>query len=292
MSQQPFTFYSQGRELRGTLNRAEGEEIPAAVLCHGFGSYDDDLGAFARLAERLAHAGIASLYFSFTGSDSYAEKGTIRPTSEWVPDCLAAVAALQCVQGIDSQRIGLLGISVGGGVVVQATALCPDVRCVVALAPAADGRDWLHYRWLLTKGEAAWNEFVARVYADARRLAQGSPSETMSNFDIQAMPDEDEWNEVLGKFPRILSELTLASVWDTFHFRPVNYVQDIAPRPLRIVHGDADESVPLTHAWELYGRARQVKDLQVLRDAPHCCWETQWEDQVLSLSLAWFEEHL
>ena len=35
-------------------------------------------------------------------------------------------------KGIDPGRIGLLGVSVGGGVVVQAAAVCPQIRCVVA----------------------------------------------------------------------------------------------------------------------------------------------------------------
>ncbi len=160
------------------------------------------------------------------------------------------------------------------------------------MVPSGDSGRWLESRWLLTRGEDAWHEFVERVQADARRVAQGQSSQMVSQLEVQALPDEHEWSDFLARFPRLLAELALASVCDTFQFRPLNYVQDIAPRPLRIVHGDTDESVPIAQSWELYGRAQQVRDLQILRDAPHCCWDTQWEEEVFALSVEWFELHL
>ena len=133
------TFHSQSRPLEGALTLPGAGRAPAAILCHGFSSYDNDLGAFTRLADALARAGIASFHFSFTGSDPYPDRGTIRPASQWVADCVAAVSLLRREKEVDPDRIGLLGVSVGGGVVVQAAAVCPQVRCVVSLAPVADG---------------------------------------------------------------------------------------------------------------------------------------------------------
>ncbi len=167
----PFVFHSAGRELRGTLVLPDRSQPPCVLLCHGFGSYDDDIGAYARMAEKLAVAGVASLRFSFSGSDPYPDKRTIRPASEWVFDAVAALRALEQTGEIDTAHMGLLGLSIGGGVVVQVAALCPEVRCVVALAPVADGYAWLQHRWVIVHGEAAWEEFVARVTADARRVA-------------------------------------------------------------------------------------------------------------------------
>jgi dipeptidyl aminopeptidase/acylaminoacyl peptidase len=288
----PFHFVSSERPLTGTLARPDADGAPLALLCHGFGSHDDDVGAYERLAARLAAQGFASLRFSFSGSDPYPDKGTIRPASEWVYDCLAAISAAGQAEGVDASRLGLVGLSIGGGVVIQAAALCPDVTCVVALAPVADGRWWLRHRWMLTRGEAAWREFVARVEEDERRVVRGEPSEVVPHFDVQAFPDEAEWNAVLDRYPRLLREMTLASVADTFRFRPMNYVQDIAPRPLRIVHGDADESVPLEQAYTLYGRAGEVKDIRIVRDAPHCCWDTEFEEEEFRLTEEWLGRYL
>jgi dipeptidyl aminopeptidase/acylaminoacyl peptidase len=292
MQTRPFPFFADGRRLQGTLVLPDGAaRAPAALLCHGFGSYDDDIGAFERMAELLAQAGVASLRFSFSGSDPYPEKGTIRPASHWVSDCLAAVLRLRHEDGLDGGRIGLVGMSVGGGVVVQAAALCRAVRSVVALAPVADGEDWLRHRWLATRGEAAWQGFVAQVEADQHATVRGKPSRVVEHFDVQALPDRQQWDQVLKRFPRLLGRLTLASVADTFRFKPLYYAHAVT-QPLRIVHGDADESVPLDHGRWFHERAAGPKELCVLPGAPHCCWDTPFENEVQRLTIEWVRQWL
>ena len=292
MNANKVVFYSQGRELQGTLSMPPGEARGTVMLCHGFGSHGDDIGAYPRIGHRLAQAGFASLWYSFSGSHPYADAGTIRPASEWVPDCLNAVRFLTAEEALRGKPLGLLGLSIGGGVVIQAAALDEQVQCVVALAPVADGHAWLRHRWMLTRGERKWQGFERQVRQDAERVARGQVSRVLDHFEIQAMPDRAEWEAILARYPLLLRELCLQSVWDTFQFRPVNYVQDVAPRPLRIVWGDADESVPITQGYELYGRAGPVKDLQVVSGAPHCPWDTPFEDPIIELSLEWFETHL
>lgn len=292
METRPLRFFADGRELQGTLVVPKtAARAPAVLLCHGFGSYDDDLGAFPRLAALLAQAGVASFRFSFSGSDPYPDQGTIRPASQWVTDCLAAFLRVGSEPGIDAERVGLLGVSVGGGVVIQAAALCRHVRCVVALAPVADGEAWLRYRWSATRSVAAWDEFVAAVEADERSAVMGRPSRRVPHFDVQALPDEGGWNGLITRFPRILRELTLASVGDTFRFKPLCCAEAVT-QPLRIVHGDADESVPLEQGRQFYERAKGPKELCVLPGGPHCCWETPLEAEVQRLSIEWLRKWL
>jgi len=331
MADRPFTFRSGDRELRGTLalpvghvakpapaprgagfepampsvaqvarpaeraGGASGRAVglpPCVLLLHGFGSHDDDTGAYARLADRLAAAGIASLRFSFSGSKPYANHGTIRPASEWVFDAIAALRAVEQTGEVDADHLGLLGLSTGGGVVVQVGALCPQVRCVLALSPVADGYQWLRHRWITVHGEAAWEAFVARAAADARRVAVGEPSEVVEHGYVQAMPDMAVWNATLERYPGLLREMALASVADTFLFRPLTYVAELAPRPFLVVHGDADESVPLTQAYDYFGRAGAGRGIRIIPGAPHCCWDTPFEGPLLDLCVEWLQEHL
>jgi fermentation-respiration switch protein FrsA (DUF1100 family) len=42
---------------------------------------------------------------------------------------------------------------------------------------------------------------------------------------------------------------------------PERHVADIAPRPVLVVHGDADEVVPYPHAERLFAAAREPKEL-------------------------------
>ncbi len=292
MNQERLSLVSGGRRLEGTLRLPDRKvQAPCVVLCHGFGSYDDDIGGFVRMADFLAQSGVASFRFSFSGSHPYADKGTIRPASQWVYDALAAVARVGQESGVDPARIGLLGISVGGGVVVQAAALARDVRCVVALAPVADGRAWLEHRWSLTRGKAAWQQFVADVEADHRAVVLGQPSRRVRHFDVQALPDEKSWNALLARFPQALGELTLQSVWDTFTFKPVLFAQAIG-QPLCLIHGDADDSVPVEHSRMIHDRAAGEKVLHILPGAPHCPWDTPFEPHVQRLALEWFRQWL
>ncbi len=52
-------------------------------------------------------------------------------------------------------------------------------------------------------------------------------------------------------------------------FRPVNVVRQIAPRPLLLIHGEADTTVPVAHARLLYAAARRPKKLWTLPGVGH-----------------------
>lgn len=293
MIERPFQFHSQGCRLTGTLaSPDDGPRHPAVLLCHGFGSYDDDIGGYVRFANALAKAGIVSLRFSFSGSDPYPDRGSIRPASRWVFDALAASHALADTDHVDGERIGLIGMSVGGAVAIQAGALNTKARAVVALAPVSDGRQWLRSRWLATRDESAWEGFVRQVRADAVHVAHGDASRVVDHADVQAIPDRAEWARFLRRYPRLLEKLTLASVADTFCIRAQNFVGDLSPRPLLVIQGDADESVPVAQTQVLFQRAGEPKALRILQGAPHCFWDTPWETQVFDETASWLLENL
>ena len=52
-------------------------------------------------------------------------------------------------------------------------------------------------------------------------------------------------------------------------FRPVTAVARLAPRPLLLIHGDSDASVPVEHGHRLYAAAGDPKDLWVLPGVGH-----------------------
>jgi alpha-beta hydrolase superfamily lysophospholipase len=52
-------------------------------------------------------------------------------------------------------------------------------------------------------------------------------------------------------------------------FSPVTAVARLAPRPLLLIHGDADTSVPVEHAHRLYAAAGSPKDLWVIPGLGH-----------------------
>ena len=52
--------------------------------------------------------------------------------------------------------------------------------------------------------------------------------------------------------------------------RPIEAVAAISPRPLLIVHGEADSLIPVGHAHALFETARAPKDLWIIPGAEHC----------------------
>ena len=64
----------------------------------------------------------------------------------------------------------------------------------------------------------------------------------------------------------LLARRTGAKLTD---FRPVLAVERIAPRPLLIIHGDADSAVPVHHAEELFAAAGEPKELWRLAGVGH-----------------------
>ena len=73
---------------------------------------------------------------------------------------------------------------------------------------------------------------------------------------------------------------------------PRQVIARVAPRPLLIIHGDADQLIPLAQARQLFAAARAPKELEIVSGAGHCLCRlvapepyekrvTQWLDAAL-----------
>lgn len=119
--EKPVEFFTAGgKTLRGVLHLpavAASSAAPAVVLFHGFtGNRMESHWMFVKCSRALALNGIASLRFDFYGSgESDGEFRQMTLTGE-IADGRAAVAFLRKQSGIDPQRIGLVGLSLGGAV--------------------------------------------------------------------------------------------------------------------------------------------------------------------------------
>jgi dipeptidyl aminopeptidase/acylaminoacyl peptidase len=52
--------------------------------------------------------------------------------------------------------------------------------------------------------------------------------------------------------------------------RPVDFVAQISPRPILLIHGGQDVVVPVNHVHRLYEAAREPKELWIVPGAAHC----------------------
>jgi uncharacterized protein len=108
---------AHGKLLRGMVHRPAGSRgrAPGVIFFHGFtGDRMESHWIFIKCARALAAAGIASLRFDFFGSgESDGSFGEATLQSE-ITDARAAVQFMRRQRGIDSGRLGLCGLSLGG----------------------------------------------------------------------------------------------------------------------------------------------------------------------------------
>lgn len=110
---------------------------PGVVLLHGFtGDRMESHWLFVKCSRALAEAGIASLRFDFYGSGE--SEGEFREATleGEIADARAAVEFFRRQKGIAPDRVGLLGLSLGG-TIAAAIAGCDQVQALVLCSAPA-----------------------------------------------------------------------------------------------------------------------------------------------------------
>lgn len=204
---------------------------PLVIVCHGFtGSKEGGGGALA-MADGLARCGFDTLLFDFTGCGESEGLWEEISLSRQVED-LAAVVGWARMGGY--RRIILNGRSFGGATVLAYAAGDPRIAAVCTWAAVA--------RPLRLFGGSAEEEIVP-----------DGPGEKELTFD-----DGSGSLRLRGSFFRDLQRYNLPGS-----------TAGITPRPLLLVHGTADEIVPVDEARLLFGAAGEPKQLALIEGADH-----------------------
>ena len=166
----------------------------------------------------------------------------------WTRDLERVIEYLGALPEVDRSRLFLLGFSGGAAVSVYVAAHNLRVSSVVACACPAEF--------------TLQNKF-------------NNPLGIIEHFrQIGAIRDKD--------FPRSAAEW-----FDGFEMiRPIDRIAEIAPRPLLLVHGDRDEVVAVSHAYKLYARAGEPKQLAIVEGAGH--WLRQ-NDRAVTIVTDWLK---
>ena len=110
-----FECKREGLTIRGTEYRPEGDNLPIAIVCHGFMAWQDTVRHYAIL---LAEMGYASYCFDFNGGSAMKSKSDGQTTDmsvlTEVKDLEAVIAYVQSLPYVSSEEIFLMGCSQGG----------------------------------------------------------------------------------------------------------------------------------------------------------------------------------
>ncbi|MEV0408648.1 alpha/beta fold hydrolase [Actinoallomurus sp. NPDC050550] len=218
MSVQSLTLHSMDG-VRIDAGHLPGPDGLCLVLAHGFtGAWRQP--TTRRIAAALNKVG-GVIAIDFRGHGRSGGRSTVGDR-----EILDIDAAVRHARHLGYERVGLVGFSMGGAVVVRHAALHGGVNAVVAVsAPARwyyrDTKPMRRVHWAI---ERRSGRLAARVVRRTR-IAGGA--------------------------------------WAKVPEAPHEVAERIAPTPLLIVHGDQDPFLPVDHAEQLYGAARDPRELWI-----------------------------
>ena len=223
--------------------RAAGrrDPAPAVVILHGFKGFKD-WGMFPPFAERLARAGFSAIAPNLSGSgvdDSgsfvWPERFGHNTFSAELADVEGVVSALDRGDlGVPRpSTVGMVGHSRGGGVAILASGRSPRIRALVTWAAVASVLRWTPEQI---------REWRASGRLDVKNVRTG---------------------EVLPLYPDVLDDVEHHGN-RALDIKAAASALDI---PWLLIHGEADEAVPVAEAHSLAGMARRdrVQLLEVPR---------------------------
>ena len=218
VSVQPLTLYSIDG-VRIDAGHLPGADGLCLVLAHGF------TGAWRQPRTRQIAAVLnrvgGVLAIDLRGHGRSGGRSTVGDR-----EVLDVDAAVRHARHLGYERVGLVGFSMGGVVVVRHAALHGGVDAVVAVsAPARwyyrETKPMRRVHWAI---EQRWGRVAARIVKNTRI-------------------DSGRWAQV----PEA----------------PHEVAGRIAPAPFLVVHGDADPFLPVDHAEQLYGAASDPRELWI-----------------------------
>lgn len=277
---------SDGLELAGVLQLPDdlrpGEQRPAIMVLHGFGSNKDD--GMVRLAAKLfASLGYITLRFDMRGcGESQGERARVI-CMEQVADTSNAVSWLRSLPEVAPEAIAVMGHSFGAAVAVYAAGT--DERIAACISSGGWGNGELKFRQQHAE-PAAWDRFQQLLEKGRQELAAGR-SLKVSRFDIVPIPIHMRANLPAGSF----MEFPFEVVDSMYRFRPNDVVDRIAPRPLLILHPSVDSVTPTEQSIELFRHARMPADLHLVSNIDHFIFSDD-NESVLNLVRDWLAKHL
>lgn len=256
--ERPVVFYNQDQQINGILHSPTDCDAPcpAVAFFHGFtGTKVEPHRIFVKTARELAAIGFYALRFDFRGSgDSEGDFSEMTIGGE-VSDAVKSIDVLTAMPGVDAERIGILGLSMGGCVAAFVSGQDARVKSTVMWAPLSDDPP------------DRKNEILERAKSTPtpEEIALANPN-------------------IVGKaFYEELSEISPSAAIQAF------------TGALLVIHGSGDDVVPVSHGKRYYElmRGRDAPtELEIIDKGDHTFNTVASEQAVIAKSVAWFQKTL
>ncbi|MBO3803862.1 MAG: dienelactone hydrolase family protein [Candidatus Brockarchaeota archaeon] len=164
--------------ISGIADYPKIKPAPAVILMHGYTGDKDEHGRFVEAGKRLAAKGFVAIRFDFrygktpeNKSESDGQLSDMTP-EEWVSDAKVVLSYAAGLPEVDAERIGVVGLSMGGYTAICSAARSKLAKAVVAWsAPAVlrPTRRWIRGKEHLERFKRACEAFVPLL--DCKRIA-------------------------------------------------------------------------------------------------------------------------
>ena len=235
--------------LRGWYIEApkDKQKKMAIVFGHGGGR---DRRSWMRLAPMFHRAGYSCLLFDFR--EHGLSDGSVRGMTYGMYERFDVVAAAKWMRDVKKfKRIAAVGTSVGGASVIMGAAIAPlDIDVVVAENPVM-GSGKLQRRYI--------HNIIAPYFCGERlhsRIAYNL---------FQAVASVSLAYRI-GNIPSKKCEAA-------------DIVHTLSPRPIFLLHGMYDETVPHSHSQKLFELAKEPKELWLAPEGTHCAIFDKYKDE-------------
>lgn len=262
------------------------EPFPAAVFIRGSGPSTRD-GYWTRLfVQHLVENGFAVLLPDKRGSDASEGDWRTADFHDLAGDALAGVGFARSRAGVDTDRVGLVGLSQGGKIAPIAAAESQDVAFVVNVVGAAtDLREQVSWEMYHTFREAG---------AQGPALQRGLSLQVLAEGYLEGTVDWETYESALRELltgpaadvARGFPQTPDAWQWSFFRgvmdFDPMPQWRRVR-QPVLVLYGETDHNAPsVRSAYRLLRAWRDMEHpdatLRVIPGAGHPLWEPEPED--------------
>lgn len=225
---------------------------PGVIVVRGGGWMVNDRKRFAHIASALAEKGVAAACIEYRTAEEAAFPGAIQDVKAAVRWMRANAARY----GIDSQAIGTLGGSSGAHM-----ALLAGLTAGVSELEGNGGHE----------GVSSQIQAVVAMATPADLLSLSANNKLTIGTFLHVTPEQDieKWR------------------WAS----PVNHITAGGP-PVLLLHGTADDSVPLSQSVDFarrYRKAGSHVEVGLLRGAPHAFWNYRpWFSDAMDRAATFF----
>ncbi|MFF0495708.1 alpha/beta hydrolase [Nocardia aobensis] len=282
-------FDSLGTSCTGDLYVPEADApVPGLVLGHSGVMVKEALAVFAAHFVRAGFA-VLAIDYRTVGASEGEPRGQDYPQRQ-VEDFRSAISYLQSRSEVDTTRIGLWGVSVGGSVAVQAAVLDRRVKCVVVQSPSV----WNGWRYLERLiGRAGVQALRDRLDEDWQRRYEGGASARVPHLSLDGETVRDTPDLAREMFPSYRNEKTLDSAEHLLTFAPEDLIHRLAPTPLlMIANGGWDPYHMLEEAQSAFAKAGEPKRLEVLPYDVLGLYTGPGLEEAMALAVEWFDRYL